>query len=340
MPSRSAVPGPPDPDAALRAAHWVDLPAVGEGEGVLFVVNASAGAEVLRADPLTVIAERLPQATIHQLGETETPAEVVDAAVSSATPPRVLAVSGGDGSVSAMADLARHHHLPLLIVPGGTFNHFARAAGISSPDIAVDAAQAATGIRVAVGHLEQGDESWTVTNVASVGVYPDVIAARERHRRRWGKWAGGIVAAREVMRRAQPIDVEVDGVRTRVWSIFVSIGRNLPGRVATMQRVSFDDDRLDIRILGGRASRAHAFTSLAFGHRTIAVLRALRLMPEGADVKRLRAETIEIVVHPGAGGEMPFAHDGELQHPLEPYTLRCTVVPAALDVYAMRPAES
>ncbi len=38
-------------------------------------------------------------------------------------PPRVLAILGGDGSVSRAAHLARRHDLTLLVLPNGTFNH-------------------------------------------------------------------------------------------------------------------------------------------------------------------------------------------------------------------------
>ena len=40
-----------------------------------------------------------------------------------------LAVSGGDGSVAAVAGVAVQRNLPLVVVPTGTLNHFARDLG-------------------------------------------------------------------------------------------------------------------------------------------------------------------------------------------------------------------
>ena len=48
----------------------------------------------------------------------------------------MLGVYGGDGSVSRMAHLAREFDRTFLALPGGTFNHFPRAAGIKSVDLA------------------------------------------------------------------------------------------------------------------------------------------------------------------------------------------------------------
>ena len=41
-----------------------------------------------------------------------------------------LAVAGGDGSVAAVAGVAMECDLPLVVVPTGTLNHFARDLGL------------------------------------------------------------------------------------------------------------------------------------------------------------------------------------------------------------------
>jgi len=41
-----------------------------------------------------------------------------------------LAVAGGDGSVAAVAGVAAERDLPLVVVPTGTLNHFARDLGL------------------------------------------------------------------------------------------------------------------------------------------------------------------------------------------------------------------
>ncbi|WP_432806450.1 diacylglycerol kinase family protein [Microbacterium neungamense] len=66
-------------------------------------------------------------------------AALVRDAVASSSPPRVLGVWGGDGSVAAVADAARRVGLPLLVLPGGTFNHFARTAGVPTIEDGIEA---------------------------------------------------------------------------------------------------------------------------------------------------------------------------------------------------------
>jgi diacylglycerol kinase family enzyme len=61
-----------------------------------------------------------------------------------------LAVAGGDGSVAAVAGVAVERELPLVVVPTGTLNHFAR-------DLGLDLAHPLRALDVfASGHHERG----------------------------------------------------------------------------------------------------------------------------------------------------------------------------------------
>ena len=59
-----------------------------------------------------------------------------------------VGVAGGDGSVAAAAAVAGRRGLPLVVVPTGTLNHFARDVGVYDLQEAVDAT--GTGQAVAV----------------------------------------------------------------------------------------------------------------------------------------------------------------------------------------------
>lgn len=320
------------------------LPASPDGDGVFLVVNRASGTSVVRTDPLPVIADRLPRADVHVLDEGESPRDAVRAALASAHPPRILGVCGGDGSVAAVAHEAVAAGLPLLVLPGGTFNHFARTAGAASVDLALDAVQHGEGVRADVAELAFGDdEPITVLNAASVGIYPDFVAEREQREERMGKWLAAVVAAARVLRRSQPVTVVVDGRRAQVWTLFVGVGGSDEGTLAPLQRRRLDDGRLDIRLLHA-GSRARAVASLAFGRRTSAVVRALGLPPRR--IERMRATSIDVIVRPRHGQPPGFAHDGEvaIEAPAEAataysgngYRTRITIAPGALDVY--RPA--
>ncbi|WP_322410169.1 diacylglycerol/lipid kinase family protein [Microbacterium invictum] len=310
-----------------------------DGSGLLILRNSRSGTAVIRTDPAELFAARLPGARVHELSEGEDLADVVDAAFSEGDPPRVLGVYGGDGSVSRMAGLARRHGVPLLAMPGGTFNHFARSAGLEDVETAVAAYLAGETIEVSAMEVREGDGAAVFAlNAASVGAYPELIEERDRRRRRLGKWLGGIVAAWRTMRTAEPLVILRDGRRARVWSVFVGVGTNDPKRVATMQRENLEDPVLDIRIHHARGTRLRAITSLAFGKRTAAVLRAVRLMPEKRDVERLLETDFTMTVRPGPGRPEVWVHDGELEEPRgEEFTLRFTVIPGALTVFAPPP---
>lgn len=305
-----------------------------DGEGVLVLVNAGAGTAVVRADPLPRIRERLPRADVEELGEDDSLDDAVARAMAAETPPAVLGVLGGDGSVSRMAHLARRHGVPLLVLPGGTFNHFARAAGLDDVDAALDAFAGGRLRHVAVAEVAVDDsEPITVLNAVSLGAYPQFLAERTR-RSGLGKWLGGVVAIQRELREARPIGIAAGGRRARVWSVFVGVGRNDPDRHAMMQRVRLDDPVLDVRIHHARGSRVRAMASLAFGRRTIAVLRALRVLPPAAEFERRVVEEWRIGVRPD-GSPAVYVHDGELEEAAASgFTLRLRVVPSGLQVYA------
>ncbi|MBD8024653.1 hypothetical protein H9622_13780 [Microbacterium sp. Sa1CUA4] len=302
---------------------------------MLIVRNSRSGSAVIREDPAETFAERLPAAAVRELGDGEDLADVVEEAMGSDAAPAVLGVHGGDGSVSRMAHLARRHDRPLLALPGGTFNHFARALGLTDVGVAIDALVA--GATVPVGVVEataDDDEPVTVLNVVSVGAYPELIEERER-RSSLGKWLGGAAATWSALGSAEPLTIVLDGRRARVWSVFVSVGRNDPDRVATMQRQEIEASVLDVRIHHARGTRVRALASLAFGKRTAAVLRAMGLFPRDADMERLVVPSLDLKVTPQPGHPSVFVHDGELEE-RDPggFRLRCVAVPDALRVFA------
>jgi undecaprenyl-diphosphatase len=322
-------------------AATLTLPRITDGDGVLIVLNAQSGAAVvLRADPRPVFAERLPDAIVHELAEGEDLADVIAERMAGDHAPLVLGVYGGDGTVSRMAGLARRYDVPLLVMPGGTFNHFSRALGVDSVDAALDALAEGVGRTVTVADVSvDGEEPITVLNAVSVGVYPAFLDKREGPGNPFGKWLGGVIAARRELREAQPIRILHKGRRALAWSLFMSVGRNEPGKVAMMQRATVDDGLLDIRIHHARGSRLRAVTSLAFGSRTAAVLRTVGLMAPESDVEQHVEREFTFAVRPRPGRPSVFVHDGELEE-RDPagFTLDCAAVPSALRVYAPEPA--
>jgi diacylglycerol kinase family enzyme len=84
----------------------------------------------------------------------------------------VLGVSGGDGTLGAVAEVALEHDLPLVVLPGGTRCHFARDIGLE-PNRILDALAGFNGVKreVTVGYIGKR----LFLNNASFGVYADIV---------------------------------------------------------------------------------------------------------------------------------------------------------------------
>lgn len=305
------------------------------GRGLLIVLNPKSGRDRSHDDPRPLIERDVPGATVHDLADGEDLAQVVDAAMAGEDPPTAVAMHGGDGSVSTMAHTARRHDIPLLVLPAGTFNHFSRAIGIETVDDALAAYLAGRRRRVAVAEVRADDDDpITVLDAVTLGLHPGFVAERKRRVDRLGTWIGGAAAAWRELRDAQPIRVGRVGRHARVWSVFVSVGANDEARIATLQRITLGDDRLDVRFHHARGSRTRAVASLAFGRKTTAVLRFLRLLPPESDIERMLLDDLDLTVHRAAGGELSFVHDGELvQRDGDAFRLRVKGIPDALEVY-------
>jgi len=85
----------------------------------------------------------------------------------------VLGVSGGDGSIGAVAKVALERGLPMVVLPGGTRCHFARDLGMDPSRIA-DALVGFMGVR---RQIDVGDINGRIfLNNASLGMYADIVS--------------------------------------------------------------------------------------------------------------------------------------------------------------------
>jgi diacylglycerol kinase family enzyme len=118
-------------------------------------------------------------ARVNLMGAGEDPATLARRALEQGA--EVLGVAGGDGTVAAVAAVAVEADRPLVVVPAGTRNHFARDLGldIRNPASALKALHDGEQLRVDLGLV---DARPFVNNV-SFGVYADALLAphyRER----------------------------------------------------------------------------------------------------------------------------------------------------------------
>jgi undecaprenyl-diphosphatase len=170
---------------------------------------------------------------------------------------RALGVWGGDGTVGTAAAAAIQLNLPLLVLAGGTLNHFARDAGTPSLREAVAAATEGQAARADVGivSVERGlaeDPEKTeliMLNTASIGLYPNLVRRREQLQPALGKPLAGVVAMFRTFAVEKPITIIVDGVRHKVWIMYLGRGRHYPRDHAPLLRPVLDDGVLDVRMI-------------------------------------------------------------------------------------------
>ncbi|MDQ1713079.1 MAG: hypothetical protein QOE45_2529 [Frankiaceae bacterium] len=238
---------PVDPDAVReRVAPTATSPAPG-GRGVTIAVNAAAGPGDTAADDVVAeLRSALPEAEVVPLDDPEHLAKTLEAAAPDAV---AIGVHGGDGSVNAAAAVAYDARKPLVVVPGGTLNHLARDLGVEGVADAAAAVENGWTLDMDVAEID----GRPFLNTASFGSYADLVDARERLENRIGKWPALLVALVTVLRRDEPVEAEVDGVRRRIWAIFVGNGEYRPAGFAPAYRPRLDDGLLDVRVLyGGR----------------------------------------------------------------------------------------
>ncbi|WP_433273234.1 bifunctional phosphatase PAP2/diacylglycerol kinase family protein [Actinosynnema sp. CS-041913] len=296
-------------DEAASAREHTSLEALVDGEGLVVVVNPNSG---LGGDPTEEIGREWPKARIVTIEELDT--AVADYA------PRALGVAGGDGTVAAVAAVAAAHRLPLVLVPAGTLNHFARDVGVTGLADAARAVAAGDGALVDLAAVTVDGEGprWFV-NTASLGGYPDMVRLREKLQDRWGKWPAAAIALAEVLRTSRPLRVELNGEPHLVWMLFVGNGPYRPKGFAPTMRPALDAGLMDVRYIRAdtRFSRARFFLGALLGS-----------LHRSRTYRHLETRWLDVKVQDAA---VAIATDGEVGPTGSVFEFRSR--PAALGVY-------
>lgn len=221
-----------------------------DGRGVTVVVNPRAG-NARNGRVATDLRQALPEAEIVELAEGEDLGSVLEREADRC---EVLGVAGGDGSVSTAAAVALERNKPLLVVPSGTLNRFARSLGIENIDDAVRGVKEAWTSEVDLGSID-GD---VFVNTASLGAYVSLVDARGRLERMIGRWPAGVAALISILRTTDPVRLEVEGESVEAWLVFFGNCRFLPEGLAPSTRPRLEDGRLDVRVVHA----SHPFSRL------------------------------------------------------------------------------
>jgi diacylglycerol kinase family enzyme len=235
--------------------------------------------------------------------------------------PPVVVAAGGDGTVSAVADVVRGSGSALGILPVGTMNHFARDLGI--PLDPTEAARAIARRKIAWVDLGEVNGRCFVNN-ASLGLYPGIVRERERQQRRLrrSKRAAMLWATLAVLNRPPLLDLRLqlsDGARECA-APFVFIGNN------DYELEGFNIGRR-ARLDGGSLSVYTTRRCGAAGLLGLALRALLGRLRQADDFIESPVERLRIV---SRKRELLVATDGEVRRMATPLELR--VLPRALQV--------
>ena len=119
-----------------------------------------------------------------------------------------VVAAGGDGTVRSVVAGLVGSHTPLGVLPLGTLNHFAKDLGIPLDlELAVEAIVAMHQRSVDVGTVNDR----VFVNNSSIGIYPDIVAAREELRRQGHrKWAAFGLATARILRQYRGVRVRLE----------------------------------------------------------------------------------------------------------------------------------
>ncbi|MDA4110804.1 bifunctional phosphatase PAP2/diacylglycerol kinase family protein [Mycolicibacterium holsaticum] len=235
---------PPVVPTKIPAADplWVGAAKRPDGAGTVLVVNPASGAGA-GAEVIDQVRKALPRTEIVELGDDD---DIEEALRSAAERAEVLAVAGGDGTVSCAAGVALDADIPLAVFPGGTFNHFAKDIGCDTVAKTVEAIQQGT---VACVDLVCLNDNRMVINTASIGAYPAFVATREKYEHRIGKPLASVYAMYHTLRHDDPVRIRYDNKTLQTSLFFLGNSTYLPSGFAPARRTRIDDGLLDIRIL-------------------------------------------------------------------------------------------
>jgi undecaprenyl-diphosphatase len=293
---------PPFPDTRRSA---VRAPELAEGQGLGIAVNTLGGSYA--DETVEALQKIFPKAYIQEIGQGEDIAAQI-ARVAARPGIVALGVWGGDGTVGTAAAAAVENSLPLLVLPGGTLNHFARDAGTPTLEAAVQAASRGEAAVADIGHVsvERGLPDsperleLSMLNTASIGLYPNLVRRREQLQPALGKPLAGVVAMFRTFAAGTPTTLVVNGVRHRLWILYIGRGRYYPRDHAPLVRPVLADGVLDLRMITADEPFARVRLLWAVLTGTVATSGITHL-----------TETDRITVEPG-NGPMVLAVDGEV----------------------------
>lgn len=270
-----------------------DLPKLPDGAGLTIVINRASGSA---QDAGEEIAELLPKAVIFQWDPEDGP-EKLNTIIGPDV--KALGVAGGDGTCASVAGIALDNDLPLAVFAAGTFNHFAKALGLAQYEDTAECVRTGSGGAVDVARID----GVPFLNTASIGLYPDFVAERDRLSGRFGKPLAAAIALPRIFAKAEPVVLTLNGKQDKVWTVFVGNGHYTPRGLVSSSRDHMADGQIDVQVILDRGKFS----------RTRAVIGSLTGQVERSGVyASMHTKTLAVEMETE---DLRVAHDGEITDP-------------------------
>lgn len=139
----------------------------------------------------------------------------------------IVVAAGGDGTQSAVAGALAGTDTMMGVLPGGTFNYFARDMGVG--ETIEDGLETLLDARPKAVDVGQIDGLVFLNNV-SLGAYPHILKTREGIYKRWGRsrmaayWS--VLVALRRLRNPMRLSASVDGRERRFTTALVFVARS------------------------------------------------------------------------------------------------------------------
>ncbi len=199
---------------------------------VLFVNGGAGRAKRGRElETLVAAAEKQPDLQVHIIKKHDNLPRIISGLIKQGV--EVIGAAGGDGTINYVASSLVNTKVPLVVIPFGTLNHFARDIGVPG------------NLEEALTLFEQGDEisidvgevnGKYFLNNSSIGIYPRLVKQREKHEKQLGKWLAYMVAGWNVLRHPTLLQIKL-AVNGEVQNLKVGL-------------VFFSNNRADMSPLG------------------------------------------------------------------------------------------
>jgi diacylglycerol kinase (ATP) len=175
------------------------------------------------------------------------------------TKPEAALIFGGDGTVHRYLPQLYANKTPMLVVPKGSGNDFARALGITSEKVALRAWNefCATGKNVRqidLGLIRNNQEETPFCCVVGAGLDGEANARANRMPRWLRGSAGYLLAAMQALVSFRPVEIQVtaDARQEKRLALLIAVGNahRYGGGVKIAPRASLEDGLLDICLVG------------------------------------------------------------------------------------------